>query len=91
MDEITLLAHLEEISHKLGIAVRYENIPLDEAFSVGGLCRIRDKQVIIINENASKGDKLLALGKALKRFDLDKIYLKPALRKFLEEIPESTS
>ena len=77
---------MEELAHKLGIAVRHENIPIDEAFSAGGLCRIRDKQVIIINENASSGDKVLALGKALKRFDLNNIYMKPALRQFLDDL-----
>ena len=79
---------MEELAHKLGIDVRHENIPLEETFSAGGLCRIRGTQVIIINENASDGDKVLALGKALKRFDLSNIYLKPALRKFLDELSE---
>ena len=91
MDEKSLLVHMEELAHKLGIAVRYENMPIEAAFSTGGLCRIKGKQVVIINENASGREKILTLGKALKRFNLGKVYVKPALRKFLDDISESSS
>ncbi|MFC1884262.1 hypothetical protein ACFL2O_05800 [Thermodesulfobacteriota bacterium] len=91
MDEKNLLVHLEELAHKLGISIRYENMPIETAFSAGGLCRIKGNPVIIINDNAPDGEKMMALGKALKRFDLVKVYIKPALRKFLEDISEKAS
>jgi len=49
------------------------------------MCRIRDKQVIIINQRAATADKVRTLVKALKCFDLTQIYLRPVLRDLLED------
>ena len=84
MDETATLGHLEELAHNLGVEVRYEPMEGDNTFSSGGMCRIRDKQVIIVNQRAATGDKLKTLVKALKSFDLTQIYLRPVLRDLLE-------
>ncbi len=85
MDETVVLGHLEALAHTLGIQIRYEVIESETAFPSGGLCRIRDKQVIIVNTKATVGEKVQTLTRALRRFDLSNIYLKPALRDLLEE------
>ena len=84
MDDTTILGHLEALAHTLGIQVRYEPIESETTFPTGGLCRIKDKKYIIVNEKASTGEKIRTIVKALRRFDLSRIYLKPALRDFLE-------
>lgn len=85
MDETAILSHLEALAHTLGIKVRYEDLEGETAFPAGGLCRIRDEHVIIVNERASLREKIQTLARALRRFDLSHVYLKPALRDFLEE------
>jgi len=85
LDETVVLGHLEALAHTLGIQIRYEHIESETAFPSGGLCRIRDKQVIIVNAKATVGEKVQTLTRALRRFDLSNIYLKPALRDLLEE------
>ena len=84
MDEAATLGHLEELAHNLGVEVRYESMEGDNTFSTGGMCRIRGKQVIIVNQKAAAADKLRTLVKALKSFDLAQVYLKPVLRDLLE-------
>ncbi len=85
MDETVVLGHLEALAHTLEIQIRYEFIESETAFPSGGLCRIRGKQVIIVNTKATVGEKVQTLTRALRRFDLSNIYLKPALRDLLEE------
>jgi hypothetical protein len=85
LDETVLLSHLEALAHTLGIQIRYESIESETTFPSGGLCRIRDKPVIIVNMKAPVGEKIQTLTQALRRFDLSNIYLKPALRDLLEK------
>jgi len=84
LDDTTILGHLEALAYTLGVQVRYESLESETTFPAGGLCRIKDKQYIIVNEMASTREKVRTLTKALRRFDLSRVYLKPALRDFLE-------
>lgn len=82
-DEKTILSLLEELCQSLGLQVRYELIKKEASFYPGGLCRIKGEQVVIINSSASNDDKIQILTKAVTSFDLNQVYLKPALREFL--------
>jgi len=84
LNEEILLGQLEELAEKLGVAVRRENISMEESSSTGGLCRVRDKYVIIVHSRAAAKDKIQVMIEALRHFDLEDIYLKPAIRKILE-------
>jgi len=55
---------------------------------VGGLCLFKGEYVLIINPKASVKDKIRTLAVALKHFDLDQIYIRPAIREILDRIPE---
>ncbi len=90
MDENTILDQLEELIERFGVRVRYEAIRQDEdsVHVIGGLCLLKGEYVVIINSKAAITDKVWALGMALKRFDHDRIYVRPALRELLERIPE---
>lgn len=83
MDEKTLLGELEALAHNLDVEIRYETFE-DEPFAAGGICRIRGKPIIMVNKSASLQEKCRTLAKALSRFDLNGLYLKPALRELLE-------
>ncbi|MCF8145388.1 MAG: hypothetical protein K9N21_15840 [Deltaproteobacteria bacterium] len=84
MDARTILGHLEVVADQLGVEIRYEPMEGETALSPGGLCRIRGKQVIIVNSKAPPGDQVGTFVKALRRLDLGQIYLKPGIRDLLE-------
>lgn len=81
-DEI-LLGHLEQLAENLGVKVRYEQIKKESAFFPGGLCRVRNKDIIIINSKAAVEDRITILSEALSSFDLSDVYILPALRDLL--------
>ncbi len=83
MDEETLLNQLEELAERLDIAVRYETTLEGFPLSHGGLCRLKDQYVIIVNTDISTAEKARTLGRAIARFDLETIYVRPVLRAFL--------
>jgi hypothetical protein len=85
LDDAAILGHLEALAHTLGIQIRYEILEGETPFQSGGLCRVREKQFIIVNVVATTGEKVHTLARALGRFDLSQIYLKPALRDLLEQ------
>ncbi|MFB3924513.1 MAG: hypothetical protein ACE14T_00535 [Syntrophales bacterium] len=84
MDKNILLVQLEELAYKLGLKIREEHIAEDEVPVVGGLCRIKDENVIIINSKAAVKDRIRVLIDVFSRFDLNNIYIRPALREMLE-------
>jgi len=90
MDERTIIDGLEELAERLGIQIRYEAIRQDEdsANVVGGLCRLKGAYVLIINSRTGAKDRIKALARAVKHFDLDQIYIRPFLRELLDGIPE---
>ncbi len=85
MNNDVLLQSLEEVAERLDIVVREESILLEESFSPGGLCRIEGKYVLILNSRATVEEKIQVAVKALRQFNLDDIYMKPALRELLED------
>ncbi|MBN2466568.1 MAG: hypothetical protein JXD19_00315 [Deltaproteobacteria bacterium] len=86
MEEKTLLLQLEEAARHLSVPVRYESIESDDIFCPGGLCRVKGIDVIIINKHADMRQQIDTLVRALSGFDLSKVYLRPALRKFIENL-----
>ena len=88
MDEDTLLGQLEELAHSLGIEIRDEPQKREGGFFPGGLCRIKGEYVLILNSAAATEDKIQTLAKAVNRFDLSRVYLRPGLREFLDNIKE---
>jgi hypothetical protein len=86
VDEKAVMAGLQEILESVGVEVRCERMKGDVAFFPGGLCRLKGRPVVIINNRASQLERLMILARAVKGFDLSHIYLKPAVREFLERI-----
>ena len=85
MDDQAALVQLEGLARALGITVRYEKITDDDPASMGGLCRLKGECVIIVHSGGSLRDKIQTLVKALRNFELDNVYLRPAIRELLEE------
>ncbi len=78
-----LLAALEALSEKLGVVVRYE--PFDAKIARrGGFCRVSGRPMIVLDPGLPILDKVGILASALRGFDLDDVYIAPALRSWLE-------
>lgn len=80
-----LIEMLEELARRLSIDVRFEPIKSSSGYSEGGLCKVKGRYILIINPNASKDEKIKLLKETVKRFNLGSIYIKPALRSYLED------
>ena len=52
---------------------------------MGGLCRIEGNYILIIHSKAGVKEKVQIMIEGLRRFDLNDIYVRPALRDLLEE------
>jgi len=83
LDEKIILGQLEELAQNLDIKIRYESIELEGSYYPGDLCRLKGENILIINSEAPLTDKIEIFARAVKQFDLDQIYIKPALREFL--------
>ncbi len=55
----------------------------------GGDCVVNDKKVIVLNKSVPLESKAKALAKCLSKCDIDKVFVKPAIRDFIEK--EKTS
>jgi hypothetical protein len=86
MEEDAIIEQFEELARGFGIEMRYEPIAFEEETInvVGGLCKLRGERLLIIDSKAAARDKIRAFAQALSNFDLDHIYIKPAVRALIE-------
>ena len=78
-----ILAELEKLANRLGVAVRFEAFDARNT-GKGGLCRLRGTPFVVIDAGLPTLDKIGILSEALSTFDLEAIYLPPVLRTRLE-------
>ncbi len=83
-NEEVLLNQLKELAEKIGIEVRQENLTMEEGPGTGGVCRFEEKYILFVHAAASRQEKIRVMTEALRKFDLEQIYVKPALRELLE-------
>lgn len=74
-----IITDLIEICNKLEIKVRFE-----KTSAKGGLCKVNDKYMIIIDRKASDEYKANVIASSLKKFNLDNLHLKPNIRDFID-------
>jgi hypothetical protein len=87
MNETMILQNLEAIAEKMSIQVNYENLRKKHIFSKGGLCRLKEDKVVIIDTTLNLSEKIDVLSDALSQFDLEDIYMPPAVRKIVTQKP----
>lgn len=84
MNEVSLLEHLEEITRRLGVELRYENLGTSGIRCDGGYCRVAGKPMILLNRKDSRRRKILVLARSLRKLDLEGIFIPPAVREVIE-------
>lgn len=80
MDTSAIIEELEGVAGQLGIEVRSEPGNFD-----GGRCVVEGEEIIMLNDHDLPETQLVVLAEALRGAPLDTIYLKPAVRRALEE------
>lgn len=85
MDDNTTLNQLEELAERIGMTIRYEPLNIDGSVHIGGFCRVKGQDFVIINKNATPREKIHVFIDALKRRDLSEVYILPSLREILNK------
>jgi hypothetical protein len=87
MNHEELLTQLEELAGRLNIQVQYESMRNEDPSTFGGFCRVRDQHMMIIHSKATISRKIDVFTEALRHFDMDDLFMRPALREYLKPKP----
>lgn len=77
---------LEQTAAQLGVAVRRERGPFR-----GGYCTVNGRGLIVLNRQHPPEVMLAVLAEGLRHLPVDTVYLRPAVRKALEEAWRETT
>jgi len=75
-----LYTYFEDLAEKLGL-----KILKGKGDFIGGTCIVNKKTVIVINKQKPIEQRLKTLANSFLEFDLEKIYVVPAVRAYIEE------
>jgi len=75
-----LIQELQTAAAQIGITVRWERGDFE-----GGYCILRDQKLLLINKRLMPVRKAAVLATALHGIGLENVYLKPAVREFVED------
>ncbi len=75
-----ILKELEDLAEKSSITLRYEKGDFD-----GGYCVLKDERIIVINKRLVIQKRASVLAQALAEVGIEEVYLKPAVREFIED------
>ena len=78
------VAKLVELAENVGLKVRYEKL----VNNPGGLCRLHDELLLIINKNLSDQQKIELLVDELSKFPIDQHYMRPQIRNLFRKAGE---
>ena len=75
-----LLEEFELLSDRLGI-----KIIKGKGDFAGGNCTVNEEKIIVINKNKPIEQRLNILAKCFIEYDLDRLYIIPALRAYIDD------
>lgn len=86
---LRLVDELAEAAKRIGLEVRRERILREVGYRArGGACRLREKDLIILDREMPPADQIEVLAEALRDRNLEEVYLSPAARRILQAGPE---
>lgn len=77
-DEI--IEELEAGVRQLGVTLRY-----DKGDFEGGYCILKEQKMLLVNKRLMPSRRASVLALALQEIGMDRIFLKPAVRAFIED------
>jgi hypothetical protein len=79
-----IVDELAEAAQRVGLEVRREKIMREIGYRArGGACRLRDKNLVIIDRDQPAAEQLEVIAEALRSRDLESVYLSPAARRIV--------
>lgn len=75
-----MINELETLIKQLSITIRYEKGDFE-----GGYCILKDQKVLVVNKKLTDMRKASILACALAEFGIEKQFLKPVIREFIED------
>jgi hypothetical protein len=75
-----LIEELQTVAAQLDVTIRYERGDFE-----GGYCVLRDQRLLLVNRRLLPSRKASVLAAALQEIGLDDVYLKPAVRAYIED------
>jgi len=82
---LKLVDELCEAAERVGLVVRREKILREIGYRArGGACRLREKNLVIIDRDMAPAEQLEVLADALRSRDLESLYLSPAARQVVQ-------
>jgi hypothetical protein len=75
-----ILSELEQLASNCGISIRYEKGNFD-----GGYCVLKAERLIVINKRLALARRTSVLAQGLAEVGIDEMYLKPAVREYIED------
>ena len=75
-----MVKELEGLAQKSGIQVRFEKGDFE-----GGFCVLKSERIIVVNRRISAARKATVLALGMAEIGVDEMYLKPAVREFIED------
>ncbi|HLX38403.1 MAG TPA: hypothetical protein VKR29_11400 [Candidatus Binataceae bacterium] len=83
-----VLDELIEAAERVGLRVRRERIMREVGYRArGGVCRLHNDDMVIIDRDQAPHEQLEIVAEALKGRDLEAVYLSPEARKILQAGP----
>ena len=86
MEDEIVLQELERLAEDFNVEVRYAAIDRK-----GGLCRFGGRSCVIVNRTLSVRERVRLIILALARFPLDEVYIRPQVRRVIEQECASSS
>lgn len=80
MNQQELMKELQTLAAQLGIKIRYEKGDFE-----GGYCVLKSERLLVINKKIPPNKRLSVLARGISEIGLNNIYLKPAIRDFIED------
>jgi hypothetical protein len=75
-----VLSELEIVARDMGVRVRFEKGDFD-----GGYCLLRAERIIVVNKKLNPNQKASVIARAFGELGIDNVYIKPAIRLFIED------
>ena len=75
-----IIQELQGLAAQLGVTIRY-----DKGDFEGGYCILREQKLLLVNKRLMEARKAAILAVALQEIGLENVFVKPALRAFIED------
>ncbi len=87
MTPARVLWELERLAARLGVAVRVEALGQEQFAGRGGLCWLRGKPLVLIDESLRVSERSALLARALACFDVEGVSMPPVVREMVASSP----